>query len=249
MSSLSACVAEILAASPADVPGDEDELRSWLAARGLGLVEVAEPRAFAWPGRFLGRGADGSWSVLFGVPPGVILGDLRQPPRAAFVIAGHDPRAFAPPPAREGTGTVEAIALAAAKEEAPVLVQAATADAGRGLRGDRYHEGAGTFSPGGGGGRDLTLVEAEALEDVGLPFEQARRNVVVRALELDSLLGRRFAVGGVQCLGRRRCEPCAHLQRLTRPGILRALVHRGGLRADVLRGGEIRVGDAVRPLD
>jgi MOSC domain-containing protein YiiM len=69
---------------------------------------------------------------------------------------------------------------------------------------------------------------------------------VVSGVALDALLGRRFRVGEVECLGQRRCEPCAHLQRLTRPGVLRALVHRGGLRADVVRGGEIRVGDAVR---
>jgi MOSC domain-containing protein YiiM len=53
----------------------------------------------------------------------------------------------------------------------------------------------------------------------------------------------------VQCLGQRRCEPCAHLERLTRPGVLRALAHRGGLRADVVRGGDLRVGDPVEALE
>jgi MOSC domain-containing protein YiiM len=249
MTSLSACVAEIMGVEPAELPDDEEGVRGWLAAHGLGLVPVAEPREFAWPGRFLGRDDDGSWAVLFGVPPGVIAGSMRQPPPHAFVIAGHDPRAFAPPEAQPGVGTVEAIVVAPAAEAPAELVEAATADAGRGLRGDRYHESVGTFSGGPGGGRDLTLVEAEALEDVELPFAQARRNVVVRGLELDSLLGRRFVVGEVECVGRRRCEPCAHLQRLTRPGILRALVHRGGLRADVVQGGEIRLGDVVRPVD
>jgi MOSC domain-containing protein len=248
MTSLSTCVAEILDVAPAELPAGDEDVRGWLAARGMGLVAVAEPREFAWPGRFLGRDDDGSWAVLFGVPPGVIVGELRQPPPEAFVITGHDPRGFAPPHAQPGAGTVAAIVVAPAAEAPPELVETATADAGRGLRGDRYHEDAGTFSGGAAGGRDLTLVEAEALEDVELPFLQARRNVVVRGLELDSLLGQRFLVGEVECLGRRRCEPCAHLQRLTRPGILRALVHRGGLRADVVRGGEIRLGDVVRPV-
>ena len=90
---------------------------------------------------------------------------------------------------------------------------------------------------------------AEALEDVGLTASQARRNLVVRGIDLDALRGRRFRVGEVECLGQRRCEPCAHLERLTRPGVLRALVHRGGLRADILRGGELRVGDPVEVLD
>ncbi|HEV3001952.1 MAG TPA: MOSC domain-containing protein, partial [Solirubrobacteraceae bacterium] len=66
--------------------------------------------------------------------------------------------------------------------------------------------------------------------------------------DLDALIGRRFRVGEVECVGRRRCEPCAHLQRLTRPGVLRSLVHRGGLRADVVGGGVLRVGDAVAAL-
>ena len=141
---------------------------------------------------------------------------------------------------------MEAIVLGGAASEALRVVESATAVAGRGLEGDRYHAGAGTFS-GHGPGRALTLVEAEALEDVGLEPAAARRNVVVRGVELDALLGRRFRVGAVECLGQRRCEPCAH-QRLTRPGVLRALVHRGGLRADVVVGGELRVGDAVTPL-
>ena len=52
-------------------------------------------------------------------------------------------------------------------------------------------------------------------------------------------------MGEVECVGRLLCEPCNHLESLTSPGVLRGLVHRGGLRADVLRGGTIRVGDEV----
>jgi MOSC domain-containing protein YiiM len=77
---------------------------------------------------------------------------------------------------------------------------------------------------------------------------EARRNVVVRGVDVDALRGRRFRIGDVELVGRRRCEPCAHLERLTRPGVLRALVHRGGLRADIVAGGELRVGDEVAPL-
>ena len=147
------------------------------------------------------------------------------------------------------TGTVEAIVLAATAEAALSAVASARAIAGRGLEGDRYAAGEGTFSVAGGRGHDLTLVTAEALEDVGLTASEARRNLVVRGVDLDALRGRRFRVGEVECLGQRRCEPCAHLERLTRPGVLRALVHRGGLRADIVRGGELRVGDLVQVLD
>ena len=99
-------------------------------------------------------------------------------------------------------------------------------------------------------GHDLTLIEAEALEELMLPEgplapEAARRNVVTRGIDLNALVGKRFRIGDVDCLGQRLCEPCAHLERLTRPGTLRALVHRGGLRADVLTDGVIRLGDAL----
>jgi MOSC domain-containing protein YiiM len=78
---------------------------------------------------------------------------------------------------------------------------------------------------------------------------EARRNLVVRGIALDDLIGRRFRVGEVECYGQRRCEPCSHLERLTRPGVLRGLLHRGGLRADVLSSGRIRTGESVAAQD
>ncbi|HEU0057476.1 MAG TPA: MOSC domain-containing protein, partial [Gaiella sp.] len=94
---------------------------------------------------------------------------------------------------------------------------------------------------------ELTLVEQRALEDVDLSWEEARRNVVTRGIALNALVGRRFTVGTAECVGRRLAEPCAHLERLTRPGIIRPLVHRAGLRADILRDGEIALGDTIAP--
>jgi len=247
MSSLRECVAHVLGAEPADLPDDEQSLREWLAQRGLGLVPVADPAAFSWPGPFLARG-EREWTVLFGVPPGPLLAPPDGAVQAAYVIADHEVRA-APPGALAATGIVTAIVLAPAAEAPLRSVEHAHAIAGRGLLGDRYAERAGTFSPDGGHGRDLTLVAAEVLEEVGLEPIDARRNLIVRGVDLDALRGRRFRVGAVQCLGQRRCEPCAHLERLTRPGVLRALAHRGGLRADVLRGGDLRVGDPVEALE
>jgi MOSC domain-containing protein YiiM len=162
---------------------------------------------------------------------------------AALVLVPHEPSVRS---ARAPTsGTVSAIYVAPAAEVPMVALDTVSAVAGRGLEGDRYFDGAGTFSPGGGTGRDLTLVDAAALRDAGVAFEESRRNVVVSGVDLDALMGRSFRIGEVECVGRRRCEPCAHLQRLTRPGVLRALVHRGGLRADVVSGGVVRVGDPV----
>ncbi len=71
---------------------------------------------------------------------------------------------------------------------------------------------------------------------------------MTRGIELECLIGKRFRVGAAECYGERICEPCSHLERLTRPGVLEALRHRGGLRADITRSGEIAVGDALVPL-
>jgi MOSC domain-containing protein len=214
----------------------------WLASRNLGFVPVASPESFEWPGRFLGlkRGSS-TWAVFFGVPPGIVYDPLAEPDREEQDDA------------TESVGTVELIALATEAEGPMKAVSAAEAIEGRGLLGDRYERQAGTFSNPKGGGYDLTLVEAEALEElsskgVELAPIEARRNIVVRGIALDDLIGRRFRVGEVECYGQRRCEPCSHLERLTRPGALRGLVHRGGLRADVLSGGRIRTGASVEAL-
>jgi MOSC domain-containing protein YiiM len=144
------------------------------------------------------------------------------------------------------TGTVELIVIAAHKEGPVELVSQAEAIAGQGLDGDRYADGQGTFSNPHGLGHELTLIEAEEAERIGLAPEDARRNLVTRGIDLNALVGKTFKVGGVTCAGRRLCEPCAHLQRLTEPGLLRKLAHRGGLRADILEGGRIAVGDEIR---
>lgn len=263
--SLTRCVAHVLGVDPSEIPGDGGvRLRQWLALWNLGLVPVESPEDFSWPGRFLGRrrGPDGShnWVVMFGVPPGVVFEPVPETADrsidAAFVLAAHDPGrevgVGGSARSRE-VGVVETIAVADEAEGPMVVVPSAEALAGRGLRGDRYERGEGTFSDPNGRGYDLTLVEAEALEElaaggVDLAPAEARRNLVVRGIALDGLIGRRFRVGEVECFGQRRCEPCAHLERLTHPGVLRGLVHRGGLRADMLSDGEIRVGDHVEAL-
>ena len=143
-------------------------------------------------------------------------------------------------------GVVESIHITATAMGEPRSVERASVVAGRGLEGDRYFEGTGSFShwP---GDRDLTLVEAEAAEAAGIEPGDARRNVVVRGLDLNALVGKRFRVGSVECKGLELAPPCRHLEKLTKPGVLRGLAERGGLRASILTGGEIAVGDAVEP--
>jgi hypothetical protein len=253
--SVAACLAAILELETGEVPAPGAEhpepwtaWRVWLAERGLGLVPIAEPREFAWPGPWLALLRGDRAAVAYGSPPGGLawapLGGEFADVEAGFVIAPHHLTASPSPPGRE-RGTVEAIAVAPAAEAPMALVEAAAAHAGRGLEGDRYFDGAGTFSNPYSTGHDLTLIEAEVVDALGLAPEEARRNVVTRGIDLNALVGRRFRVGEAECVGRRLCEPCAQLQRLTHPGILRDLVHRGGLRADVLAGGEIRAGAEV----
>ncbi|HEX6490215.1 MAG TPA: MOSC domain-containing protein [Gaiellaceae bacterium] len=143
------------------------------------------------------------------------------------------------------SGTVVEILLAPVAAELPRSVGWARARAGRGLEGDRYFTGRGTWSnyPV-RSGIDLTLIEQEVLESVGLSGAQARRNLVTRGVRLNELVGRRFRIGKVVCYGDRLCEPCAHMERLTGTAV-EALLHRGGLRADISTGGELRAGDAI----
>ena len=146
-------------------------------------------------------------------------------------------------------GFIEAIFISHAKTELPVEVQSVEALAGRGLDGDRYFYGIGTYSDyPDQRGRDLTLIEADALRRAGIDGASARRNVVVSGLALGDLVDARFCIGGVECLGRRLCEPCDYLEGLTRPGVLRALVHTG-LRADILTSGRIDRGTPIHLLD
>jgi len=133
---------------------------------------------------------------------------------------------------------VEAITIGPSEALGPV--ESVRAVAGQGLEGDRHFRPKGAH-PGGA----LTLIEAEVLADVGLTGPESRRQLVVSGMRLNDLVGRRFRVGEVECLGVELCEPCLHLQSLTRPGIIDELLHRGGLNADLLTGGQIAVGDPV----
>jgi hypothetical protein len=242
--------------------------RSWLAEHGSGLVPIAEPVHFQWAGWWIAvvedppgdRQADGAAVAVlaFGTPPGVVLSpqapallgrataDLRI--REAYAVASLDPVLHRQRAEADLRGTVEGLAVAPAAEAPMQLLEVAHARAGRGFDGDRYAAGAGTFSSRAGRrpGYDLTLIAAEVLDEMAvagpaLDFAGARRNVLTRGIDVNALVGRRFRIGDVLCEGRRLCEPCVHLDRLSGPGILRPLIHRGGLRADVLTDGEIRL--------
>jgi len=149
----------------------------------------------------------------------------------------------------EQPGRVEHIHIAEV-EGGPVRALASVeATAGVGLAGDRYARGDG-FWPDDGESRDVTLIEAEAIENLaehGITLEpgESRRNITTRGIRLNELVGREFTIGGVRARGTELCEPCTHLVAMTGKPLLKPLVHRGGLRADLLTSGPISVGDAI----
>jgi hypothetical protein len=252
------CLGVILGAEPPEAEYDAFLFyKQWLGGRNLGLAPVANAAGFDWPGHWLARvrTENGDHAVvMFGSPSGPLhdpAGALRGGGaiEEGWLLARLDVRLpIEPAPHGELVGTVEAVLVAPGAELPLVRVERADAVAGKGLAGDRYHDGCGTFSSP-GRGYELTLVEAEALEAIELSWEQARRNVVTRGIALNELVGRRFTIGPVECIGRRLAEPCAHLEKLSRPGILRPLVHRAGLRADIVSGGVIAPGDAIAASD
>ena len=269
-------VAGLTGHSPADLPpasaaGEEwlAVLRQWLARQNCGLVSIANPGGFSWPGHWIGivdkmdTPGHRVGVLLFGTPSAVIASpdapelvgrsveELTF--QQALILVPFDPFTQVVVDRARTVGEVVGIYVADVKTAPMRSLTVATAIPGKGLKGDRYAAGAGTFTPHSDRlrGYDITLIESEVLERLTLadgtllaPGE-SRRNVTTRGIDLNALVGREFRIGTVSAFGQRLCEPCVHLQRLTRPGVVAGLVHRGGLRADLLSGGEIRVGDRI----
>jgi hypothetical protein len=263
---LAACLATILELALEDVPEappGEDvagwRVMRWLGGHALGLVPVAGAASFSWPGPWIGRlrapsGDERRAVVMYGVPSGIAWDPTGAPADGweldgGFVVSALDialarpPRAVAP----ESTGTVEGLYLAPDAGVPAEAVESAEALAGHGLDGDRHVTGRGTF-PSGLPGSALTLIEAEVCESFTPPLgaSEHRRNVLTRGIDLNRLVGHEFLLGAVRCRGMRLCEPCTVVDRYAGRPVLRPLVHRGGLRADILEDGVVRVGDPVR---
>jgi MOSC domain-containing protein YiiM len=280
LDSFRVCLSSVLEIPLGEVPQHEENLRaavgqwrSWLAGRGVGLVPIAHASRFQWPGYWIAvlagtpESTEQTAVLMFGSPSGAVLSPQNSallgqaaadlPVEEGYVIAPFDPAWSTDSTKPAQRGWVEAVAIADHAEAPMQQITTAQAIPGRGLDGDRYANRAGTFTPrnGRGSGYDLTLIEAEVLDELTLPdgqrlgYAEARRNVVTRGIDLNSLVGQRFRVGDVECIGRRLCEPCAHLERLTHKGVLRNLIHRGGLRADILTAGSITVGAAIELAD
>jgi MOSC domain-containing protein YiiM len=154
-------------------------------------------------------------------------------------------------------GEIVAIHIASGAGQPMRALDEAEAIASEGLIGDRYRDGAGFYSdtPTTPGARELTLIEKEALAAVeretgiSLAPHEHHRNLTTRGVALPALIGRRFRIGEVLCEGVRSCPPCNHLEDVTGKPVMPPLVHRGGLRARIIRGGRLRVGDSIAPID
>jgi MOSC domain-containing protein YiiM len=279
LGSFRACLSSVLEIPLGEVPQPEDlraavaQWRTWLAGRGVGLVPIADASRFQWPGYWVAvldatpESKEQTAVLMFGSPSGVVLSPQSSallgraaadlPVAEGYVVAAFDPVWSSDSRKPVQRGRVEAVAIADRAGATMQQVTTARAIPGRGLEGDRYANRVGTFTPRGGGGvgYDLTLIEAEVLDELTLTdghrlgYTEARRNIVTRGIDLNTLVGQRFRVGDVECVGRRLCEPCAHLERLTHRGVLRKLIHRGGLRADILTTGSITEGAAIECLE
>lgn len=150
------------------------------------------------------------------------------------------------------SGVIEKIFVTPHADGRLLPVASVQLEANKGIVGDRYHDGKGTFSkPVHESKRELTLIEAEEIEafnaqqGIKLGYGEFRRNLVTRGVRLNELVGKVFVINGVRVKGIETCEPCAHLASITHPDIVKAMAHRAGLRAAVLQNGEIKVGDQI----
>ncbi|MGN6169372.1 MAG: MOSC domain-containing protein [Solirubrobacteraceae bacterium] len=263
-----ACLATILERSFDDLPrpaAGEDPatgwtLSRWLGGVGLGLAPVANPGSFSWAGPWIARlrgrrSKQSRFVVMYGVPSGVVWdpvgGEVLEESliEDGFLVAAADVALALPPrpPAPAGAGTLEEICVASAAGQPVRKLQTVRAVAGKGLEGDRHVSGKGTF-PSGPPGSALTMIAAEVCESFEPPLtpHEHRRNLVTRGIDLNGLVGRNFTIGDLRCRGMRLCEPCTVVQRYAARPVLRELVHRGGVRVDILEDGVIGVGDEVR---
>ena len=244
-----------LYSDPTGAPAEQEAQETWYRALNDAITEHHRAAGLADAGALTGLSAERAdrpgVDTLAGVP--VVTTHRDSPYLFAWLglreVATLEPRPGLPPSAghlEKVLGVVKKVA----KSNTTVLVRGETGT-GKGLEGDRYYSQLGTFSKEPGSGRELTLIEAEAIEalrrelDVEYGLGDSRRNVVTRGVPLNHLVGKEFWVGEVKARGIMLCEPCAHLQKLTIKQVLPGLLHRAGLRAQILTEGTIRVGAAV----
>lgn len=150
-------------------------------------------------------------------------------------------------------GTLLHIHIAEAARQDMQELAEATLLPGVGIEGDRYATGTGQYSrmP---DIREVTLIEIETLEalardhDIDLPVHEHRRNLTVRNVPLNHLVGHRFKVGDTVLEGGRLNVPCKYLERVVSKSVYEPLLNRSGLNCRIIEGGVIRPGDMISLL-
>lgn len=151
-------------------------------------------------------------------------------------------------------GTLEHIHITPKARASMHSLSEARLMAGQGIEGDRYLLGTGTYSAKPEPGRQVTLIETETLEalarDHGIELApgEHRRNLTVRDVPLNHLVGRRLRIGKVVLEGTRLNTPCKYLELVTGKTVRDVLLHRSGLNCIIVEGGTIRPGDPVTPI-
>jgi MOSC domain-containing protein YiiM len=150
-------------------------------------------------------------------------------------------------------GRVVAIHIHEGEGATPYAIDEAKLVAGKGIEGDVNFRAAEREPSPKRADEAVTLIESETIQavkrdyDIDLTSAESRRNVETAGVPLNHLVGREFRVGSAVCRGVQLCEPCGYLEKMTKKGVLKALLHRGGLRAQILQDGVARPGDTVEP--
>jgi MOSC domain-containing protein YiiM len=151
-------------------------------------------------------------------------------------------------------GSLLRIFTAPASSEPMIEHERTTATVGVGLALDRYATDVARHERGYTKVRAVTLLEEETVEAlrrdhaIDVDAMLLRRNLLTRGVPLNHLVGRRFRVGAVVLEGTELCEPCQYIADLIGHPVLKPLLHRGGIRAAIVVGGELRAGDDIVPL-
>jgi MOSC domain-containing protein YiiM len=146
-----------------------------------------------------------------------------------------------------GHGIVTAIYIAQEAGGEMLAVNQVTAIAGKGLSGDRYSLGHGSWNRGNPGKRQVTLFNQRFLYRSGFTGVETRRNLITHGIELMDLIGREFRVGEAVLRGVKYCEPCGRPSKLAmkRRRFQHVFHDCGGLIAEVLESGLIQYGCGV----
>lgn len=157
------------------------------------------------------------------------------------------------------SGKIQQIYIVSSKRGQPEQLDTAYLEAGKGIKGDRYHTNASAWIADGRSAPEnqISLIDADSIDaflasnpsEKQLSYGDFRRSIITRGLDLNQLVGKDFFIGDVRCRGTELCEPCSFLAQTVHSAVLPLLINRGGLRAIVLENGMVKPDDCVTSTD